>query len=161
MVDEPTADPLSIEILLVEDDPGDTLLITDALEDHKVRNRITCVRDGFKALDYLHCRGEFAAVRRPDLVLLDLNLPRMDGRELLAIIKSHEELRAIPVVVLTTSDAEADVLRSYRLHANAYVVKPVDFDRFMDIVRQIDQFFLTVAALPRTANPANQEPVGQ
>ncbi len=161
MVDEPTADLRSIQILLVEDDPGDTLLITDALEHHKVRNQIICVTDGFKALDHLHRRGEFANARRPDLILLDLNLPRMDGRELLAIIKRDEALRTIPVVVLTTSDAEADVLRSYQLHANAYVVKPVDFDRLMDIVRQIDEFFLTVAKLPRTADTAREEPVRQ
>jgi CheY-like chemotaxis protein len=149
MVDDPSEDLRSIEILLVEDDPGDTLLITDALEHHKVRNRLTCVTDGFKALDFLHRRGEFADAERPDLILLDLNLPRMDGRELLAIVKRDEELSAIPVVVLTTSDAAADVLRSYEMQANAYVVKPVDFDRFMDVVRQIDEFFLTVVALPQ------------
>jgi len=157
MTEPATADLNPIEILLVEDDPGDTLLITDALEHHKLRNQLTCVTDGFKALDYLHGRGGFANTPRPDQILLDLNLPRMDGRELLAIIKRDDELRTIPVVVLTTSDAEADVLRSYQMHANAYVVKPVDFDRFMDIVRQIDQFFLTVVALPGTGNPAHEE----
>ena len=148
MVDEPTADLRSIEIRLVEDDPGDTLLITDALEHHKVRNRLTCVTDGVNALSFLRREGEFADVTRPDLILLDLNLPRMDGRELLAEIKQDDELRTIPVVVLTTSDSEADVLRSYELHAAAYVVKPVDFDRFMDVVRQIDEFFVTVVRLP-------------
>jgi CheY-like chemotaxis protein len=137
-----------IEILLVEDDPGDTLLITDALEHDKVRNRLTCVTDGVKALEYLRANTEAGV---PDLILLDLNLPRMDGRELLAKIKADDRLRQIPVVVLTTSDSEADVLRSYQLHANAYVVKPVDFDRFMDIVRQIDEFFVTVARLPDAA----------
>jgi CheY-like chemotaxis protein len=137
-----------IEILLVEDDPGDTLMIREAFEDNKITNNLTALTDGVQALDYLHRRGEHAGAKRPDLILLDLNLPRKDGREVLAEIKEDEELRVIPVVVLTTSAAEEDILRSYRLHANAYVTKPVDFERFIEVVRQIDQFFVSVVKLP-------------
>jgi CheY-like chemotaxis protein len=142
----PNAKP--IEVLLVEDDPGDTLMITEAFEDNKVRNRLTAVTDGVEALDYLRREGKYADAARPDLILLDLNLPRKDGREVLADIKGDEELSTIPVVVLTTSQAEEDVLRSYKLHANAYVTKPVDFERFIQVVRQIDEFFVTVVKLP-------------
>jgi CheY-like chemotaxis protein len=137
-----------IEILLVEDDPGDTLMIREAFEDNKITNNLTALTDGVQALDYLHRRGEHADAKRPDLILLDLNLPLKDGREVLAEIKEDEELRVIPVVVLTTSAAEEDILRSYRLHANAYVTKPVDFERFIEVVRQIDQFFVSVVKLP-------------
>jgi CheY-like chemotaxis protein len=139
----------SIDVLLVEDDPGDTLMIREAFEDNKVRNKLMCVTDGVEAMQYLRREGEFATANRPDLVLLDLNLPKKDGREVLAEIKGDEALSTIPVVVLTTSQAEEDVLRSYRLHANAYVTKPVDFDRFIEVVRQIDEFFVTVVKLPR------------
>jgi len=137
-----------IDVLLVEDDPGDTLMIREAFADNKVRNSLACVTDGVEAMRFLRREGEYADAPRPDLVLLDLNLPRKDGREVLAEIKNDEELRSIPVVVLTTSQAEEDVLRSYQLHANAYVTKPVDFDRFIDVVRQIDEFFVTVVKLP-------------
>ena len=137
-----------IEVLLVEDDPGDVLLTTEAFEHNKVGNALHVVRDGAEALDFLYRRGDHAAAPRPDLVLLDLNLPKRDGREVLEEIKSHPGLAAIPVVVLTTSSAEEDILRSYRLHANAYVTKPVDFDRFIDAIRQIDDFFVTVVRLP-------------
>ena len=137
-----------IDVLLVEDDPGDVLLIREAFEDNKVRNRLHVVSDGVEALAFLRREGEYADVPGPDLVLLDLNLPRKDGREVLAEIKGDEELKHIPVVVLTTSKAEEDVLRSYKLHANAYVTKPVDFDRFIEVVRQIDEFFVTVVKLP-------------
>ena len=137
-----------IDILLVEDDPGDVLLIREAFEDNKVHNRLHVVPDGVEALTFLRQEGEHADAPRPDLVLLDLNLPRKDGREVLAEIKEDEDLRQIPVVVLTTSKAEEDVLRSYKLHANAYVTKPVDFDRFIDVVRRIDEFFVTVVKLP-------------
>jgi CheY-like chemotaxis protein len=140
--------PKAIEVLLVEDDPGDVLMIREAFADNKVRNNLTVVNDGEQASDLLHRRGEFADAVRPDLILLDLNLPRKDGRELLTEIKNDEQLRYIPVVILTTSEAEEDVLRSYQLHANAYVTKPVDFDTFIQVVRQIDQFFLTVVKLP-------------
>jgi two-component system response regulator len=139
----------SIEVLLVEDDPGDVVLIQEAFEDNKVRNRLHCVSDGVDALRFLRRQDEFADAPRPDLILLDLNLPRKDGREVLAEVKTDERLQQIPVVVLTTSKLEEDVLRSYKLHANAYVTKPVDFDRFIEVVRQIDEFFVTVVKLPR------------
>ena len=138
-----------IEVLLVEDDPGDVLLTQEAFAQHQVNNRLHVVRDGVEALEFLRKQGRWAASPTPDLVLLDLNLPRMDGREVLAEIKADETLRRIPVVVLTTSEAEEDVLRSYELYANAYVTKPVDFDRFIQVVRQIDDFFVTVVKLPR------------
>lgn len=138
-----------IEVLLVEDDPGDALMIEEAFADNKVRNRLSCVSDGVQAIDFLRRAGEHADAPRPDLILLDLNLPRKDGREVLAEIKGDDDLRTIPVVVLTTSQAEEDVLRSYKLHANAYVTKPVDFERFIEVVRQIDEFFVTVVKLPR------------
>ena len=137
-----------IEVLLVEDDPGDVLMTREAFEDYKVTNKLHVVQDGADAMAFLRREGEYADVPRPDLVLLDLNLPRMDGREVLQAIKSDPTLASIPVVVLTTSEAEEDVLRSYSLHANAYVTKPVDFERFIEVVRQIDDFFVTVVRLP-------------
>ena len=137
-----------IDVLLVEDDPGDVLLIEEAFADNKVRNRLHTVSDGVEALQFLRREGEYANAPQPDLVLLDLNLPRKDGREVLAEVKGDETLRHIPVVVLTTSKAEEDVLRSYKLHANAYVTKPVDFERFIEVVRQIDEFFVSVVKLP-------------
>jgi CheY-like chemotaxis protein len=141
-----------IEILLVEDDPGDVLMTREAFADNKVQNRLTVVSDGEEALGYLRRQGQFADAVRPDLILLDLNLPRRDGREVLAEIKSDPQLQQIPVVVLTTSQSEEDILRSYQLHANAYVTKPVDFDSFIQVVRQIDDFFLTVVKLPPRVN---------
>ena len=137
-----------IEVLLVEDDPGDVLMTKEAFEAHKVTNQLHVVHDGVEAMSFLRNEGDYASVPRPDLVLLDLNLPRMDGRQVLAAIKSDPELANIPVVVLTTSEAEEDVLRSYSLHANAYVTKPVDFERFIEVVRQIDDFFVSVVRLP-------------
>jgi CheY-like chemotaxis protein len=137
-----------IEVLLVEDDPGDVLMTQEAFAEHKVRNRLAVVSDGEEAIAYLRREGRFSDAVRPDLVLLDLNLPRRDGRQVLEEIKSDEQLRQIPVVVLTTSQADEDILRSYALHANAYVTKPVDFDRFIAVVRQIDQFFVSVVKLP-------------
>ena len=137
-----------IDVLLVEDDPGDVLLIEEAFADNKVRNRLHTVADGVEALQFLRREGPYVDAPQPDLVLLDLNLPRKDGREVLAEVKADESLRHIPIVVLTTSKAEEDVLRSYKLHANAYVTKPVDFDRFIEVVRQIDEFFVTVVKLP-------------
>lgn len=138
----------AIDVLLVDDDPGDTLMIREAFEHNKVRNALECVADGVQAMQYLRREGEYADASRPDLILLDLNLPRKDGREVLAEIKSDPVLATIPVVVLTTSHAEEDVLKSYQLHANAYVTKPVDFERFIEVVRQIDEFFVTVVKLP-------------
>lgn len=138
----------AIDVLLVDDDPGDTLMIREAFEHNKVRNALACVADGVQAMQYLRREGEYADASRPDLILLDLNLPRKDGREVLAEIKGDPALATIPVVVLTTSHAEEDVLKSYQLHANAYVTKPVDFERFIEVVRQIDEFFVTVVKLP-------------
>ena len=137
-----------IDVLLVEDDPGDVLMTREAFEDNKLRNRLSVVSDGVSALEFLRKEGEHVDAPTPDLVLLDLNLPRMDGREVLQALKADANLRSIPVVVLTTSEAEEDVVRSYSLHANAYVTKPVDFDRFIEVVRQIDEFFVTVVKLP-------------
>ncbi|HIY41803.1 MAG TPA: response regulator [Candidatus Nocardiopsis merdipullorum] len=139
-----------IEVLLVEDDPGDVLMTQEAFEEHKVGNRLHVVPDGVEALRFLRREDEFADAPRPHLILLDLNLPRKDGREVLEEIKSDDELAHIPVVVLTTSEAEEDVVRSYRLHANAYVPKPVDFDQFIQVVRKIDDFFVTIVRLPQS-----------
>ncbi|MEX5632954.1 response regulator [Parafrankia sp. FMc2] len=137
-----------VEVLLVEDDPGDVLMTREAFEDHKLKNNLNVVSDGVEALAYLRGEKPYVGAARPDLILLDLNLPRRDGREVLAEVKADEQLRRIPIVVLTTSEAEEDVLRSYDLHANAYITKPVDFERFVAVVRQIDDFFITVARLP-------------
>jgi CheY-like chemotaxis protein len=142
---------IPIEVLLVEDDPGDVLMTREAFEEHKVRNNLSVVSDGVDALAFVRREGEFVNAPRPDLILLDLNLPRRDGREVLQEIKADPELRDIPVVVLTTSAAESDVLSSYRLHANAYVTKPVDFERFISVVKQIDDFFISLVKLPRRA----------
>ena len=136
-------------LLLVEDDPGDALMTREAFAEHKVGNRLHVVSDGVEALRFLRREGEYAQAPRPHLVLLDLNLPRKDGREVLQEIKQDEDLARIPVVVLTTSEAEEDVIRSYQLHANAYVTKPVDFDQFIKVVQQIDDFFVQVVRLPR------------
>ncbi len=138
-----------IHILLVEDDPGDVLMTQEAFEHHKIRNKLSVVSDGEQALQFLRREAPYEDAERPGLILLDLNLPRKDGREVLSEVKASSELRSIPVVVLTTSEAEEDILRSYDLHANAYVTKPVDFDQFIDVVRQIDNFFVTVVKLPR------------
>ncbi|MCK9923197.1 response regulator [Frankia sp. AgPm24] len=139
---------IPVEVLLVEDDPGDVLMTREAFADHKLRNHLNVVSDGVEALAYLRGEGEYAGAPRPDLILLDLNLPRRDGRDVLREVKADERLRRIPIVVLTTSEAEEDVLSSYDLHANAYITKPVDFDRFVAVVRHIDDFFVTVARLP-------------
>jgi CheY-like chemotaxis protein len=137
-----------VDVLLVEDDEGDVLMTREAFEYYKIRNTLHVVRDGEKALQFVRRQGEYADAPRPGLILMDLNLPRRDGLEVLAEIKEDPELRVIPVVILTTSQAEEDILRSYALHANAYVSKPVDFERFIDVIRQIDSFFITVVRLP-------------
>ncbi|MFC4122321.1 response regulator [Nonomuraea zeae] len=137
-----------IEVLLVEDDQGDILLTKEAFDLNKVRNRLHVVNDGEQAMAFLRQEESYAGVPRPDLILLDLNLPRMGGMEVLAEVKADAVLRTIPVVILTTSEAEEDILHSYRLHANAYVAKPVDFEQFIRVVRQIDDFFVTVVKLP-------------
>jgi CheY-like chemotaxis protein len=144
VIDEATP----IEVLLVEDDPGDVLMTREALVGSKLVHNLHVMDNGELAVEFLRRRGQYQDAPRPDLILLDLNLPRLDGREVLAQIKGDESLRQIPVVVLTTSDAEEDVLRSYDLHANAYVTKPVEFEAFIAVVRQIDDFFLSVVRLP-------------
>jgi CheY-like chemotaxis protein len=140
-----------IEVLLVEDDPGDVLMTREAFAERTLHNRLNVVSDGDEALAYLRRQGIYADAVRPDLILLDLNLPRRDGRQVLEEIKKDEHLRPIPVVVLTTSSAQEDILSSYRLHANAYVTKPVDFVNFVTVVRQIDEFFVNVVELPPRA----------
>jgi CheY-like chemotaxis protein len=139
--------PRSINVLLVEDDPGDALIAREAFEEH-LRNHLDVVTDGAAALAYLRREEPYTDVPCPDLVLLDLNLPRRDGREVLREVKADPRLRHIPVVVLTTSQADEDVLRSYQLHANAYVTKPVDFEGFIEAIKQIDHFFVSVVRLP-------------
>ncbi len=140
-----TLDPYEpIDVLLVEDDAGDVLLIREAFEHNKVHNTLQHVSDGVEAIEFLRREGAHRTAERPDLILLDLNLPRKDGREVLEEVKGDEVMRRIPVVVLTTSKAEEDVLRSYDLHANAYVTKPVDFEQFMSVVRKVDEFFISV-----------------
>ena len=137
-----------IEILLVEDNPGDERLTREALKEGKVYNNLHWVKDGVDALDFLHQRGSHSGAPRPDIILLDLNLPKKDGREVLQEIKSHDTLKRIPVVVLTTSKAEEDVVRTYNLHANCYVTKPVDLDQFIGVVKSIEQFWFSVVKLP-------------
>jgi CheY-like chemotaxis protein len=139
-----------VNVLLVEDDAGDALIVREAFEYHKVRNTLHVVTDGEQALRFVRQEGEFADAPRPGLIMLDLNLPRRAGTEVLAEIKADPSLRVIPVVILTTSQSEEDVLRSYSLHANAYVTKPVEFEQFMEAIRQIDNFFVTVVRLPGT-----------
>ena len=146
MSKDPDARP--IEILLVEDDEGDVLLTTEALEASKITNNMHVARNGEEALKFLRQQDGYADAPRPDIVLLDLNLPRVDGREVLSQVKADEDLRRIPIIVLTTSEAEEDIVRSYDLHANAYVTKPVDFNRFLQVIQSIDEFFVTVVKLP-------------
>jgi CheY-like chemotaxis protein len=143
------ADYQVVDVLLVEDDAGDVLMTREAFEHYKIRNELHVVTDGEQALQFVRRQGEFAGAPRPGLIMLDLNLPRRDGLEVLAELKADPELRVIPVVILTTSQAEEDIVRSYALHANAYVTKPVDFERFIEVIRQIDNFFITVVKLPR------------
>ncbi|MDQ3942999.1 MAG: response regulator [Actinomycetota bacterium] len=138
-----------IEILLVEDNPGDARLAAEAIKENKVRNNLHQVRDGVEAMRFLRREAPYAGVPVPDLILLDLNLPRKDGREVLEEIKGDPELRLVPVVVLTTSAAERDLIKSYNLHANAYVIKPIDLDRFIEVVRAIESFWFTIVKLPQ------------
>ena len=137
-----------IEILLVEDNPGDVRLTKEALNEGKVLNKLHVVEDGMEALAFLNGEGKYADVPRPELILLDLNLPKKDGRDVLAEIKTNEDLRRIPVVVLTTSDSEEDILKSYDLNANCYITKPVDLDQFIKVVQSIEEFWLTIVRLP-------------
>ena len=138
-----------IEILMVEDSPSDAQLTVEALHAAKIANRLSRVEDGVEALRFLRREGPYADAPRPDLILLDLNLPRKDGREVLDELKQDSDLKVIPVVVLTTSRSEHDVLRSYQLHANCYITKPVDFTQFMEVVKAIEHFWLTVVTLPK------------
>ena len=142
-----------VDILLVEDNPGDSDLAREALENSKFHNTLHIVDDGEKAMAFLRQQGVYAGMPRPELILLDLNLPRKDGREVLAEIKADEALKCIPVVILTTSQAEEDILKTYNLHANCYITKPIDLNRFLDVVRSIEDFWLSIVLLP----PNNQK----
>ena len=142
-------DAAPIEVLLVEDSPGDVRLTREAFKDAKVHINLHVAPDGAKAMIFLRREGEHSNAPRPDLILLDLNLPKKDGREVLAEIKGNPKLNSIPVVILTTSSSEADILRSYQLHANCYITKPVGLERFLTVVKSIDSFWLSVAQLPR------------
>jgi chemotaxis family two-component system response regulator Rcp1 len=144
-------DAMPIEILLVEDSPGDVRLTREALRDAKVHNNLHVAADGLEATSFLWRKGQHANVPRPDLILLDLNLPKKGGREVLAEIKADPDLKSIPVVILTTSAAEEDILRSYQLHANCFITKPVDLDQFMKVVKTIDNFWLAIVKLPTVA----------
>lgn len=137
-----------VQILLVEDNPGDVRLTREALKEAKFRNKVEVVGDGVEALAYLHQQGQYSGAMRPHLIMLDLNLPRMDGREVLAAIKKDADLRRIPVVVLSSSEAESDIARAYELHANAYVTKPVDINHFLQVVKAIEEFWVEIVKLP-------------
>jgi CheY-like chemotaxis protein len=151
-VEETTVEPRvisrPIDILLVEDNPGDVRLTLEALREDKLQNNLHVARDGIEALAFLHQEGTYADAPRPDLILLDLNLPKKDGREVLEEIKTDERFKRIPVVILTTSQAEEDILKTYELHANCYIAKPVNLDQFIKIVRSIEEFWLTIVKLP-------------
>ncbi len=138
----------SITILLIEDNPGDVRLTQEAFKEGRKNVNLDVVMDGVEAINYLYKKGEYQNKKSPDLILLDLNLPKMDGREVLEKVKSDDNLRRIPIIVLTTSDADQDILKSYNLHVNCYLNKPVDFDKFFDIIQKIEDFWLTTAILP-------------
>ena len=147
------SDARPVEILLVEDSPSDTALTREALEKGKIANNLNCVGDGVEALEYLRQQGRYSKAIRPDLIMLDLNMPRKDGREVLKELKSDPSLKTIPVIVLTTSRAEQDILQSYQLNANCYITKPVDFRKFVEIIKSIEHFWLAVVSLPPTRQP--------
>jgi CheY-like chemotaxis protein len=136
------------KILLVEDNPGDVRLMVEALKEGRVLNQLSVVRDGVEAMAFLRQEGQYAQANRPDLIMLDLNLPKKDGREVLAEIKADDRLKVIPVVILTTSEAEQDILKSYNLHANCYITKPVDLEQFITVVKGIENFWLSIVKLP-------------
>lgn len=151
MTEQPRNLPTSArpaEILLVEDSPGDARLMQEALREGKVANRVSVAKDGVEALKFLRREAPYAAAPRPDLILLDLNLPKKDGREVLAEVKADADLKRIPVVVLTTSQAEEDILKAYNLHANSYMTKPVDFQQFLTLVQSIEDYWLVLVKLP-------------
>ncbi len=137
-----------IEILLVEDNPGDARLAFEALKESKIRNVLHVIEDGIEAMDFLYKKGKHTKAPRPDLILLDLNLPKKDGREVLAEIKSNPDLKRIPVVILTISKAEEDVLKTYNLHANCFITKPLDLYQFLNVIRSVEDFWLTIVKLP-------------
>jgi len=137
-----------VEILLIEDNPGDVRLTQENFKESKIRNNLHVVNDGVEAMDFLHRRGKYVGAVRPDLILLDLNLPKKDGREVLKEIKTDDELKCIPVVILTISEAEEDILKTYNLHANCYITKPVDLYQFVKVVKSIEEFWLTIVKLP-------------
>lgn len=141
-------DAETIQLLLIEDSPGDVRLVQEALQGGKVRKKLHVVSDGVEALAFLRRQGKYADAARPNLILLDLNLPKKDGREVLATIKQDDDLKSIPVVILTTSQAEQDILETYKLHANCYITKPLDLDQFITMVKSIENFWLTVVKLP-------------
>lgn len=144
-------DPISgyvVNILLVEDNPADARLTFEAFQEYKIRNHVYVVNDGVKAMAFLRRQDAYAAMPRPDLIMLDLNLPRKDGREVLAELKSDENLKQIPVVVMSTSQAEEDIFQSYDLHANCFITKPIDLERFFHVVKSIEHFWLTIVSLP-------------
>jgi CheY-like chemotaxis protein len=141
--------PSPVRILVVDDDPGDVLMIEEALQDSDVEKVIDVVNDGQEAMEFLRREGRHAEAERPDVILLDLNMPRMDGRQVLGAVKQDEDLRTIPIVVLTTSNADTDIVGSYTLQANAYVTKPINLDDFNDVVHRIDEFFGRVVVLPK------------
>ena len=151
MKSQPMGKP--IEILLVEDNPGDARLAIEAFADAKVRNVLHHVLDGVEAMAFLRQEGRYAHKPRPDVILLDLNMPRKDGREVLAEVKGDPDLKRIPVVILTVSQAEQDILESYNLHANCYITKPVDLDQFLTVVKSIEDFWLTIVKLPPAGRP--------
>jgi CheY-like chemotaxis protein len=155
-----TVEARPVEILLVEDSPSDSELTLEALKEAKVRNHLSIVEDGVQAIEFLRRQGNYTQAPRPDLIMLDLNLPRKDGREVLAEIKSDANLKTIPVVVLTTSRAEQDVLRAYEHHANCYINKPVDFEQFLGVVRTIETFWLMLVTLPPGMKPSPAAPPG-
>jgi len=143
-----TPDNRPIEVLLVEDNPGDIRLTVEAFKENKMLNNLNVVKDGLEAMAFLHRQDQYSDAPRPDLILLDLNLPKKDGRQVLAEIKSDDSLKSIPVVILTTSDADEDILKSYELHANCYIKKPVDIEQFFDVVKSIEDFWVAVVILP-------------
>ncbi|MGR3310257.1 MAG: response regulator [Candidatus Brocadiales bacterium] len=138
----------SVEILLVEDNPGDVRLTKETFRDCKVRNKVHVVEDGIEAMAFLRKEGKYAGAVRPDLILLDLNLPKKDGREVLKEIKSDEKLKSIPVIVLTISNVEEDIIKTYNLHTNSYIIKPIDLEKFAEVVKSIQEFWFIIAKLP-------------
>ena len=152
MIDRTTMNGRPVEILLAEDNPGDARLTLEGFKDAKVKNNITVVQDGVEALAFLRHAGKYAQAVRPDLILLDLNMPKKDGREVLTEIKADEDLRRIPVLVFTVSSAEIDILKAYNLQANAFISKPIDFDEFLSVVKSLEEFWLTIVKLPQESD---------